>query len=168
MEKREETGTVVKKMGATAFIRMGPAAQKDCEGCGLCALVESGDRIMEVKNERLEPGDRVAVRIRRCSSYVSMLVLLVVPMLLFLVGLAGGSWLWPQADLSPAAMGGAGLLAGLAIAWLVERFVEDRRTVDVRRVGNESARPGGTSAGGAPEPDIARCCDATPGRESSG
>ena len=158
-KEREEYGTVVEKKGKRAFIRVYPASPGGCEGCGMCALVESGDRVMEVEAGDLRPGDRVIVRPRRCSSYTSIMLLLAAPVMLFMAGLGAGSWVWPGSDLLPVLLGGAGLVAGFAGAWRVEKHLEGRQTVEVGRAKERSGHktekgPSGCHAA------IARCCDA--------
>lgn len=153
-----EKGTVVDKNGTRAYIRVDPASPDACEGCGMCALVESGNRVREVEAGDLQPGDRVILRPRRCSSYTSMLLLLVTPIVFFMVGLGTGSWLWPGSDLLPALLGAAGLGVGFVVPWLVEKRIEGRQRVEVRRA--DEPRPAAHETGH--EPAIARCCDAAP------
>lgn len=168
MEKDGEKGTVIQNTDGIARIRMEPATKDGCEGCGLCAVATSGARTLEVSKPGLQQGEKVLVRTKSHPGYVSILLLLVLPMVLSVTGLATASAFWPQSGILSLLSALLGLAIGFGVAWLFERHIQTGPSVHVERLKPGPDPPTRKPADASSKPKIARCCDAGYGFTNDG
>ena len=133
MKYREEPGIVTDIKQDKAIVRMEPGPGVDCSSCCGCASDGAGEHFMEVDRGNLQVGDRVKVRIPSYSGYTSMILLFGLPMVFFLAGLAGGSYLGDN-TIYPLAGGGGGLAVSFTIAWGANRLLLSRAPIQVHLV----------------------------------
>jgi len=136
-----ETGTVIQVAGRRMRVRMDAARPEVCKVCRACEAFGQGkETVLRVPRvEGLDVGDRVAVEVPEGGPWLSIVLVLGLPVALLVGGLLLGSrWSWwvnllgLDADLSGALLG---LPLGVA-AFLVARTVDRRyaRRIVVTRI----------------------------------
>ncbi len=138
MKYRKEPGIVTDIERDKAVVKVEPGSGVDCSSCCGCSSKGSGEHFMEVDRGKLEAGDRVEVRIPSYSGYTSMILLFGLPMVFFLLGLAGGTYLGDNPWYALAG-GGGGLAVSFAVAWGANRLLLSRAPIQVHRVAASEA-----------------------------
>lgn len=123
----EDIGRVVKVMGQKAAVEVERSAA--CVQCGLQEaedLAMGGKVVLEAVNTvQAKVGDRVRVRVESVAYMKAVAAVYGIPVLLFLIGIAGGvplsTWLgWPSEPTS-AAIGFMGLIIGVLVLFLFRK-----------------------------------------------
>lgn len=131
----EDTGTVLTVGAEKATIRL-DHKRKDCAGCCACSAFGTAAYTIEVARGELQEGERVRVRIPRVNEYVSMLLVFILPLVLFMGGIAAGRLFEPDERIGGASVSGGvvGLVVAFAIAWTVNRLVIRKAVPEAHRL----------------------------------
>lgn len=138
MKYVEKTGKVTEVRNGKAVVTLDTSTAASCGlQCSCCIGQSCGPRELRVEAGSHQVGDRVIVDLPRRSVYLSIVLLLLLPMALFVAGaLLGGVVAGSQGGPSGGLIGGGavGLVLAFSIAWLVERRTSAAAPPRVRRV----------------------------------
>ncbi len=116
-------------------VRRDSACAGDCGSCAGCSFAQGGQMLLTTAQDSLgaAPGDLVKVQSSTAQVLGAAVMLFLVPVFLFLAGyLAGSAAGWQNG--ASLLLGGAGFLAGLAGAVLLDRLGRRRRLFACRVV----------------------------------
>jgi len=123
----EDVGRIVKIIGQKAAVEVERTSA--CAQCGLQEvedLAMGGKVVLEALNAaQAKVGDRVRVRVESVAYMKAVAAVYGIPVLLFLIGIAAGVPLaarlgWPS-ELTSAALGMLGLMAGVVVLFLLRK-----------------------------------------------
>jgi len=129
---------------AEVSVRKGGGAKRDCKACGCCSGGPISVRKFYVDRGTLREGDHVRLTVPTCSGYTSMLLMFVLPMALFILGVAMGAALGAGNNLSMILGGLAGLVLAIIIATAANHHITGRHKIEVEAITANEARCGGS------------------------
>ncbi len=124
----EEIGTVIKKTGQTATVRI--PRNTLCTGCHSCSLSPDGSSMIAKAYDPLHTkiGDRVKMEERQASRIKAGFLLLILPLLAFIPGYSAGEAISKLTDVpSREAWGVITGLIAFSIPWLILFLFNKRR-----------------------------------------
>ena len=132
-----EQGTVVKTGIGAVTVAMVAAKHTECRSCGVCKAAADGKQmLMNIRTEEShQVGDKVTVEVPGPGQALSAVLLLLVPLLLFLVGLGLGRWLMPGDDAVAFVLGVCAMGIGFGGASLYDRRLRRSPKYQPRIVG---------------------------------
>lgn len=139
MKYVEETGTVEEVDGETATVRLDNRIEESCGSCCACDAFQSGDNMIDIPARDVAQGDRVEVRIPRVNTFLSILLIFIIPLGLFMTGITVGQQLQGGARIGNiSVIGGViGLVAGMGFAWIMNRVISSRAEIEARKISSE-------------------------------
>ena len=124
-----EKAVVVEVKGAGVRVATSAAAHERCGSCGLCRLAEGGKQMLldvHAAPEGLRVGDEVVVEIPVPSAGRSAVILLVVPLVLFMAGIAVGEWVRGGRSVQGGSLVSVVVGLGLMALWYFGAALYDR------------------------------------------
>ncbi len=125
----KENGTVVETGGNIAVVKL--RASDCCTGCdakSLCQMGQSGERILEVKNNlEARVGDEVVISVKTRYALGSLFTLFGLPITLGVAGVLFGMYF--NSNIWSAILGLSGVGAGLVIAKIIDRVWARNRII---------------------------------------
>jgi len=122
--------------GKAELVLNAPPGGEACGSCRACAATAMGGRRLTVERDGLKKGDAVRVTMTVPSAYVSALIVFVVPMAMFIAGMAVAGRFEPAdgSGLVTLLGGLAGVVLAVAAAMTVNRQFTRRHPPAVERI----------------------------------